>query len=213
MAGQPGRRHRGGRRPLLPRRPVALDAYVAGHVPGAVFVDVGRDLSSPGLATAGRHPLPSPEEFAAAMGHLGVGDEDAVVAYDDSGGGTAGRLVWMLRAIGHDAALLDGGLGAWPGAVETGPPPVRSPAAFTPRPWPAGALVEADEVAVLAAPSWAAVLDARAAERYRGDPEPVDSRAGHVPGAISAPWQGFLDPATGRFLPADVLRARFEALG
>jgi thiosulfate/3-mercaptopyruvate sulfurtransferase len=190
-----------------------LDAYLAGHVPGAVFVDVGRDLSSPGLATAGRHPLPSPEEFAAAMARLGIGDGDAVVAYDDSGGGTAGRLVWMLRAIGHEAALLDGGLRAWPGPVETGSPVVRAPARFTGQPWPGAAQVDADEVAALAASSSAAVLDARAAERYRGDAEPVDPRAGHIPGAISAPWQGNLDPVTGRFLPPDVLRARFEALG
>jgi len=190
-----------------------LDAYEAEHLPGAVYVDLGRDLSSPGAATAGRHPLPSPDDFAMAMGRLGIGDHDVVVAYDDSGGGTAGRLVWMLRATGHHAALFDGGLPAWPGPVASGPPPDRPPASFTARPWPDAALADADEVAALAASSSAAVLDARAAERYRGDTEPVDPRAGHIPGAANAPWQDNLDPATGRFLAPAALRARFEALG
>jgi thiosulfate/3-mercaptopyruvate sulfurtransferase len=190
-----------------------LDAYVAGHLPGAVYVDLGRDLSTPGAATEGRHPLPSPTDFAAAMGRLGVGDDDVVVAYDDSGGGTAGRLVWMLRATGHDAALLDGGLAAWPGPLATGPPALRSSVTFAARPWPAAALIDADAVAALAASSSAAVLDARAADRYRGENEPVDPRAGHVPGAVNAPWQGNIDPATGRFLAPAALRARFEALG
>ena len=147
------------------------------------------------------------------MGRLGIGDDDVVVAYDDSGGGTAGRLVWMLRSTGHHAALLDGGLAAWPGPVETGPPGARPAASFTARPWPADALAGADEVAALATSSSAAVLDARAADRYRGDTEPVDPRAGHVPGAANAPWTGNLDPATGRFLAPEALRSRFEALG
>src|SRR5262245_23223615 len=90
-------------------------AYEAGHVPGAVFIDLDRDLAAKAGPTAGRHPLPSPEAFAAAMSRAGIGDDTAVVAYDDSGGGTAGRLVWMLRVLGHDAALLDGGLLAWTG--------------------------------------------------------------------------------------------------
>jgi thiosulfate/3-mercaptopyruvate sulfurtransferase len=190
-----------------------LDAYIGGHIPGAVYVDLGRDLSSPGVPTDGRHPLPPPDDFAAAMALLGIGDDDIVVAYDDSGGGTAGRLVWMLRATGHDAALLDGGLAAWPGPVETGPPSTRAVASFSARSWPAAALVDADEVAALAASSSAVVLDARAADRFRGDSEPVDPRAGHIPGALNAPWQGNLDPATGRFLKPAALRARFEALG
>jgi thiosulfate/3-mercaptopyruvate sulfurtransferase len=190
-----------------------LDAYIGGHLPGAVYVDLGRDLSSAGAATEGRHPLPSPGDFAVAMARLGIGDGDVVVAYDDSGGGTAGRLVWMLRVTGHDAALLDGGLPSWPGPIETGPPPTPPPASFSAQPWPAAALVDADDVAALAAASSAAVLDARAADRFRGDSEPVDPRAGHIPGAVNAPWQGNIDPATGRFLAPAALRARFEALG
>jgi thiosulfate/3-mercaptopyruvate sulfurtransferase len=186
-------------------------AYEAGHIPGAVFVDLDADLSAPGDPTQGRHPLPSPEQFAAAMGRLGIGTDHVVVAYDDSGGGTAGRLVWMLRVTGHAAALLDGGLRAWTGALETGPGATRSPATFDARPWSADALATADETA--AAASAGAVLDARSSERFRGDSEAIDSRPGHIPGARSAPWAANLDAATGRFLPAAALRHRFEALG
>jgi thiosulfate/3-mercaptopyruvate sulfurtransferase len=187
-------------------------AYETGHIPGAVYVDLDTDLTAPGDPTDGRHPLPPPEHFAAAMGRLGIGTDVTVVAYDDSGGGTAGRLVWMLRVTGHDAALLDGGLRAWPGPVETGPSPNGAPADFTPRPWPPDALADADEAAAAAATT-GAVLDARSLERFRGEAETVDRRAGHIPGARSAHWAGNLDPATGRFLPPDALRARFEALG
>ncbi len=186
-------------------------AYEAGHVPGAVFVDLDTDLSGPGDPTEGRHPLPPVEQFATAMGRLGIGTADAVVAYDDTGGGTAGRLVWMLRVTGHDAALLDGGLRAWPGPLETGPSPTRPPADFAARPWPPGALADADETA--AAATNGTVLDARSVERFRGESETVDRRAGHIPGARSAHWTGNLDPTTGRFLPPDALRRRFESLG
>jgi thiosulfate/3-mercaptopyruvate sulfurtransferase len=189
-------------------------AYELGHIPGAVFVDLDRDLSGRAGGTAGRHPLPEPSDFASAMGRLGIGDDDAVVAYDDSGGGTAGRLVWMLRVTGHDAALLDGGLGAWLGALETGPGPTRPAAAFTAWPWPAHAVADADTVAATAGATGATVvLDARADDRYRGETEPVDARPGHVPGARNAPWSDVLDPATGRFRTPAELRMRFAALG
>lgn len=193
------------------------DAFAAGHLPGAVFVDLDADLSATAgaPATAGRHPLPAPEAFAAAMSRLGIGDTTAVVAYDDSGGGTAARLVWMLRVTGHDAALLDGGLAAWDGEREPGPGRNLPAATFTPVPWPAGALASADDVAALEAwpGSRAVLLDARSAERFRGDTESVDARAGHVPGARNAPWLANLDAATGRFLAPAALRERFEALG
>ena len=143
-------------------------AFEAGHIPGAVFVDLDRDLSGDGEETAGRHPLPTPEAFAEAMGAAGVGDHDAVVAYDDSGGGTAGRLVWMLRVLGRDAALLDGGLRAWDGASETGPSSERAKASFTPTPWPPDSLAGADEVAALATTGGAAVLDAASARALPG---------------------------------------------
>lgn len=181
------------------------DAYDAGHIPGAVFVDLDADLSAP--PGPGRHPLPDPEEFAAAMARLGIGQDDEVVGYDDAGGVIAARLVWMLRAGGHSAALLDGGLPGWSGPLETATR-ARPPAVFTPRPWPAEQLAGladlADERVVL--------LDARERERYLGAHEPVDPRAGHIPGAASLPCRDNLDP-TGRLLPAEVLRGRLADLG
>jgi len=188
-------------------------AYEGGHIPGAVYVDVDTVLSSLDKGgTAGRHPLPTPEAFATSMGRLGIGGEDVVVAYDDAGGGTAGRLVVMLRLLGRQAALLDGGLAAWPGPLETGPGAPRPAVTVIPQDWPRDLLPTADEVEAAVARG-TAVVDARAAERFRGDVEPIDPKAGHIPGARNAPWAANLDPATSRFLPRAVLRARYEALG
>jgi thiosulfate/3-mercaptopyruvate sulfurtransferase len=187
-------------------------AFEEDHIASAVFVDLNTDLSGLGRATDGRHPLPSPEGFAVNLGRLGIGEHDTVVAYDDSGGGTAGRLVWMLRAIGRNAALLDGGLKTWSGARATGPSMQREPTKVPTVRWPQDKLVRVDEIAQRAGTTLT-VLDARSAERYRGENEPVEARAGHIPGAVSAPWNQNLDPATGRFLSAEELRARFVALG
>ncbi len=186
-------------------------AYDAGHVPGAVFVDAGHDLAAAPSAAGGRHPLPSPEAFAAAMGRLGIGDADTVVAYDDAGGSFAARLVWMLRAIGHPAALLDGGLAAWPGALSL-EPTVRPEATFTVAPWPADRLADIDAVAAAAADPGQLVIDARSAERYRGEVEPIDPRPGHIPRAVNLPFAGNLDDK-GRWRSAEELRARFSGAG
>jgi len=192
-----------------------LAAFELGHLPGAIFVDLDSDLSDHSQpATAGRHPFPAPEHFGAAMSRLGIGDATAVVAYDDLGGANAARLVVMLRMLGHRAALLDGGLAAWDGPLESGPGTERAPAVFTVQPWPEDRFASADEVAALAAdPSRGVVLDARAANRYRGETEPVDPKAGHVPGARNAPWQDNLEPDTGRFKSPAELRAQYEAVG
>jgi thiosulfate/3-mercaptopyruvate sulfurtransferase len=184
-------------------------AYDAGHLPGAVFVDVDRDLAAPhgpDPSTAGRHPLPDPTGFAAAMGRLGIGDDDVVVAYDDAGGVIAARLVWMLRAIGHAAALLDGGLR--PEDELSTEPARRPPAAFSPRPWPA------DRIAGLAdaVDRGNLVLDARNGDRYRGEVEPVDPRRGHIPGARNLPARENL-AGDGYVLPVAELRARFASVG
>jgi thiosulfate/3-mercaptopyruvate sulfurtransferase len=176
-----------------------------------VFVDLDADLAAPGSPDRGRHPLPEPEEFAAAMGRLGIGDDDTVVAYDDQGGVIAARLVWMLRVTGHDAALLDGGLAAWDGplvSVADDGVGDAAPATFTPVPWPAEALATMDE----AGDPRRIVLDARDGERYRGESEPVDPRAGHIPGAHNVPTRGGLGP-DGRLLAPDALRERFAAAG
>ena len=179
------------------------DAYDRGHLPGAVFVDLDRVLAGPATREGGRHPLPDPEAFARGMAALGIGDGDTVVAYDDDGGVMAARLVWMLRATGHEAALLDGGIAAWDGPLEA-PTPPRPPAAFAPVPWPADRVATADDAADRAN----VVIDARTRERYLGLDDPVDPRWGHVPGARSEN----LAP-DGRFLAAGDVRARFEALG
>jgi thiosulfate/3-mercaptopyruvate sulfurtransferase len=123
------------------------DAYRAGHLPGAVFVDVDHDLAADDRPpAAGRHPLPDPHTFAARMAAAGIGDQDTVIAYDDAGGVMAARLVWMLRATGHEAALLDGGIGVYDGDLEA-EPPHRAPATFMPRPWPADRLASIDDAA------------------------------------------------------------------
>lgn len=184
------------------------EAYLRGHLPGAVFVDLDHDLAAHGAPAAeGRHPLPDPETFAHAMAALGIQDQDLVVAYDDAGGVMAARLVWMLRATGRQAALLDGGFDAYDGELEIGPS-TRPPADFTPRVWPADRLADLDD----ATAGDAVVLDARQRERFRGDAEPIDPRAGHIPGARSLPCRENLD-ADGRFLPVAELRAKFAAVG
>ncbi|MGH2938377.1 MAG: sulfurtransferase [Solirubrobacterales bacterium] len=185
-------------------------AYEGGHVPGAVFVDLDTALTCHAdPADAGRHPLPELEAFATAMAALGIGDDDTVVAYDDAGGVIAGRLVWMLRVTGHEAALLDGGLGAWRGALETTSAD-HEPADFTAREWPAERLVGIDEVAAVAETSAGPVLiDARRRERFEGEPDDLDPQAGHIPGALSVPCRENLD-ADGRLLPVEELRARFD---
>ena len=193
------------------------DAWRAGHVPGAVFVDVDADLSAPGGGRglpAGRHPWPSEEQVGRAMGAAGIGPGVRVVAYDDASGSVAARLWYLLRAHGHDdVAVLDGGFAKWTAEgreVSTDEPHV-TPAVFAGRLRP-GFVV--DKAGLVADHGRRLVLDARAAERYRGEVEPVDPRKGHVPGAKSAPWTGNLtsDPVP-VFLPPADLRRRFEAFG
>jgi thiosulfate/3-mercaptopyruvate sulfurtransferase len=182
-------------------------AYDAGHLPGAVFVDLDRWLAAHGDPGEGRHPLPSPDVFAEGMATLGIGDDDTVVAYDDAGGVIAARLVWMLRVTGHRAALLDGGTAAYEGPLEQDVPR-RERASFTPRPWPVERLADVDDALDLRN----LVVDARDANRYRGEFEPVDPRAGHIPGAVNLACRTNLDD-DGRLLPPDELRRRFEAVG
>ena len=183
-------------------------AHEAGHLPGAVFVDLDAVLAGP-PGPQGRHPLPDPARFARDLGALGIGDGDAVVAYDDAGGVFAARLVWLLRATGRDAALLDGGLTAWTGPREAGA--VARPArGLTPVDWPADRLVDLDGAAAAAAAG--ALVDARPGERVRGEVPDVDPRRGHVPGATSLPCREHVGP-DGRLLPDDVLRARLLDAG
>ena len=179
-------------------------AYLADHLPGAVFVDLNAYLAGTPTVADGRHPIPDPEVFAEGMRHAGIGDDDTVIAYDDDNGVMASRLVWMLRITGHRAAVLDGGITAWHGQREQGE--VRRPRAdFTAVPWPSELIVGIDELAGLQ------LVDARPAERYRGEVEPIDARPGHIPGAEVLPCRESSDDF-GRLLPIPVLRERYAGL-
>ncbi|AJP04210.1 3-mercaptopyruvate sulfurtransferase [Streptomyces cyaneogriseus subsp. noncyanogenus] len=182
--------------------------YAAGHIPGAVFVDLDRELAAaPGRG--GRHPLPDLAEFGAAMRRAGVSAGRPVVVYDGGQGWAAARAWWLLRWTGHpDVRVLDGGLPSWQGPLSTETPD-PAPGDFEPVAGASG-LLDADAAAALARSG--VLFDARAGERYRGEVEPIDRVGGHIPGAVSAPTTENVAP-DGRFLPAEKLRARFEALG
>ncbi|OLR93218.1 sulfurtransferase [Actinokineospora bangkokensis] len=182
-------------------------AHESGHLPGAVWADVDTDLSAPPTPGGGRHPLPTPEGFADRLGRLGIADDAVVVAYDDSGGAYAARLVWLLRLLGQRAHLLDGGIQAWPGELETGAT-TREPVTRTAVEWPAGAFRTADTVR-----DSEVLLDARAHDRYTGQNVlPSDVRSGHIPGARSAFWGDNLN-GDGTLAPVERLRAHYAALG
>jgi thiosulfate/3-mercaptopyruvate sulfurtransferase len=192
--------------------PPGIDAYRAGHLPRAVFVDLDADLAAePG--PAGRHPLPSAGRFQEAMRRAGVSTGSTVVVYDETDATSAARAWWLLRYFGHrDCHVLDGGFRAWRaagGQVSTRECAAPGRGDFTARPGHMPVL-DADAAASLARRGH--LLDARARERYRGEREPIDPVAGHIPGAVSAPTTANVG-ADGRFLPAAGLRARFAALG
>jgi thiosulfate/3-mercaptopyruvate sulfurtransferase len=198
--------------------PPGIDLYRAGHIPGAVFVDLDRDLAAP-PGPGGRHPMPATADFEAAMRRAGVSDSRPVVVYDDADATAAARAWWLLRYFGHPtAAVLDGGYRAWTAAgqpVEAGPPAggpqpgAGTPGDFTARPGHMP-LLGADGAAALARTGL--LLDARTGERYRGETEPVDPVAGHIPGAVSASTADNVNP-DGTFRPAGDLAARFAAFG
>jgi len=187
-------------------------AYTEGHIPGAAFVDLDAELAAP-PGRGGRHPLPDAGAFAAAMRAHGVSLGRAVVAYDQGDNVGAARAWWVLGYFGHpDVRVLDGGIAAWTAAglpLQTDQP---TPPAGDFQPRPGGrAMLDAEQAAALARDG--VLLDARTLVRYRGEQEPIDPVAGHIPGAVSAPTTDNMDPATGRFLPAGALRRRFAALG
>ncbi|MFD3543858.1 sulfurtransferase [Streptomyces sp. NPDC058662] len=186
-------------------------AYEAGHLPGAVYIDLDRELAGP-AGSGGRHPLPDPEAFGAVMRRAGVSADRPVVVYDGGQGWAAARGWWLLRWTGHpDVRVLDGGLAAWAeaGGAVTAERVTPDKGDFKPTSALTG-LLDADGAAARARTG--VLLDARAGERYRGEVEPIDPVGGHIPGAVSAPTTENVGP-DGRFLPADVLRGRFEALG
>ncbi len=208
----------------LTRPEAGLQAYLSGHIPGARYADLNRDLSAPVGPGSGRHPLPAPQAFAAWLSGLGIDNSSQVIAYDAGNGSIAARLWWMLRWVGHEAvAVLDGGLQAWTahgGALQSGPPepppagPGAAPAApvvrrFTPGFSDRGVLSTAElEQQALRDPE-TLLVDARAPERFAGTVEPIDPVAGHIPGAVNHPFTANLG-AGGLFLPAAELERRWQ---
>jgi thiosulfate/3-mercaptopyruvate sulfurtransferase len=192
------------------------EAYLRAHIPGARYADLNRDLSAPVGPHTGRHPLPAPEAFAAWLGRLGIGNDTQVVAYDEANGSMAARLWWMLRWLRHDAAaVLDGGFKAWTshgGVLQSGEAVPEAAEMitrhFTPRIDP-GSVVSTAELERAMRDPEAVLVDARAPERYAGTVEPIDSVAGHIPGAVNHPFTANLG-ADGRFLPAAELRRRWQ---
>lgn len=194
-------------------RPDGAPAHAEGHIPGAVYVDLDHELAEHGApATEGRHPVPSPARLQSAARRWGLDDGDTVVVYDDLSSMSAARAWWLLTDAGvADVRVLDGGLRAW---VEAGHPLESGP--VSPDPGSVslgrGALPTLDIDAAAALPARGVLLDVRAGERYRGESEPIDPRAGHIPGAVSLPTAGNVGD-DGRFLDPNALRDRFAAAG
>lgn len=188
-------------------------AFEQGHIPGAVFFDLEEDLSGPVTGRGGRHPLPDLNEFSAKLGQRGIGDGIKVVCYDDQQGQMASRLWWMLRYLGHDdVVLLDGGYTGWreagfPVTADiTAPPSSR----FVARPRP-HMVASMDDVRRISGGGAGVIIDSRAGARYRGEVEPLDPVAGHIPGARNLPWMDNVTE-TGLFRTPDELRRRFAGL-
>jgi thiosulfate/3-mercaptopyruvate sulfurtransferase len=193
-------------------RPDGRDEYAAGHIPGAIYVDLDSELAAHGEPVEGRHPLPPVDEFQAAARRWGINDGDTVVVYDNFKNLSAARAWWLLTYAGvHDVRVLDGSLRAWTTAglpLETGeasaaPGSIDLEYGHLP-------VLSIDDVATF--PENGVLLDVRAPERYRGDEEPIDPKAGHIPGAVNAPAIENVDE-NGKFLHPDALAARFSALG
>ncbi|OLR95220.1 sulfurtransferase [Actinokineospora bangkokensis] len=193
--------------------PPGREEHATGHLPGAVFLDLDTELAAPpGTGVGGRHPLPAADDLERALRAAGVSADRPVVVYDADNGSVAARAWWLLRWAGHtDVAVLDGGYAAW--VVAGGPvsdeQPEPRPGDFTVVP---GAMPVLDAAGAAELARTGVLLDARAPERYRGEVEPVDPAAGHIPGAVNAPFTGHLG-TDGRWLAPDALAERFARLG
>lgn len=190
------------------------DAYLSGHIPGAVFVDLDAVTGT----GPGRHPLPTRQQFQDEMRRAGISQSTRVVVYDDAGGSTAARLWFLLGLFGHTTqAVLDSGLQGWGEPLET-TVPMAKPGNFKAKTPQKTRIVDFEEVKRLSGDRHAGaragrvLIDARVGERYRGEQEPIDPKKGHIPGALSAPWIDNLD-ADARFKSPEELRRRYEALG
>ncbi len=190
--------------------------YLAGRIPGAVFLDLDNDLADRSDLSKGRHPLPDPRVFVQALARVGIGKGKRVIAYDDKAGSNAARLWWMLRWIGvQDSAVLDGEITKWIAEhrqLETGDPQLRAATPFDP-------VVNSSMVVSMSGVAAAGehhqlLLDARSSERFRGEHEPIDARAGHIPGAVNAPWEDNITrDAAPVFQTPEALREHYWRLG
>lgn len=187
--------------------------YLKAHIPGAVYAHLERDLSAAPTGTNGRHPLPATEDLVATFSQWGIGESVQVVAYDDRGGGFAARLWWCLRYMGHKSvAVLNGGFPSWEraGFPTASGVEKRPPRSFKHR-IQEDMLVHLDQIQTMLGSPEVLLLDARAPERYRGQEEPIDPIAGHIPSAMNRFWQLNLDDHD-RFLPAAIIRTEFERI-
>jgi thiosulfate/3-mercaptopyruvate sulfurtransferase len=191
--------------------------FLKGHIPGARYADLNKDLSAPITPKSGRHPLPSPQDFAAVLVRLGIDRASQVVAYDEAGGSFAARAWWLLRWLDHmSVAVLDGGLKAWTaagGALESGeekPPAAASSGGRIQPHSNVTAVIDTTDIPAFLEDPEHLLVDARAPERYAGSVEPIDAVAGHIAGAVNHPFSANLAP-DGRFLPAAELKRRWEA--
>jgi thiosulfate/3-mercaptopyruvate sulfurtransferase len=196
----------------------AREGYLAGRIPGAVFVDIDNDLADRSDPTRGRHPLPDPQHFVEALAAVSIGRQTRVVAYDDNAGSIAARLWWMLRWLGHDRVwLLDGALAGWKAEnlpLDGGPAPVPVRSADPLEATPRMDLIATPADVEDASANGIILLDARAPERFSGAVEPIDLRGGHIPGALNAPWaRNVTDEPAPRFRNPGELRKLFDALG
>ena len=190
------------------------ESYIAGHIPGAVYADLDKDLAAPVTADSGRHPLPTTATLAATFGKLGIAEDTFVVVYDNQGGAVAARAWWLLRWLGHDkVALLDGGLGAWTAqgsSLEEGVTAVESQDFVAKR--QNGWTIEVEEIAAaVERGSDLRLVDARAATRFEGEQEPIDTAAGHIPGTVNLAFDRSLD-GDGHWRPVDELRQMWSEL-
>ncbi|WP_145332326.1 sulfurtransferase [Paenibacillus xylanexedens] len=199
---------------LLGQPDAGREAYEAGHIPGAVYLDLEKDLSAPVTEHGGRHPLPDPAALASRLAKAGIGSNSRIIAYDDQGGMNASRLWWLLRYLGHEQVyVMDEGFSAWKNAkfpVATDVP-VQIPSSFDVNLKPQ--MLASVEDAQHASTSGSAVLiDSRDARRYAGLEEPIDAKAGHIPGAVNYFWKDVLN-ADGRWSGVEALEERFVKLG
>jgi thiosulfate/3-mercaptopyruvate sulfurtransferase len=186
------------------------EAYAKGHIPGAIYVDLDKDLSGSKTGTNGRHPLPRPDEWATTRQRLGIAPDSHVIAYDSQGSAFASRLWWMLRAIGHDKVqVLDGGLESWQGLISTA---IHAPAPLEQKPKPMAyqGLVLVDEILDNLASQRKTFIDARSSDRFHGQNETLDPVAGHIPRSLNRFFKNNLEGNT--FKSAEVLRKEYSGL-